>query len=560
LIVKSRHCSTEEIGFRPKSRIFVFDQETKVSIIFDRKEEFSTAAAENQPHTIDHAGTFQEKSVPADARLAGWAALIQTFSVQAPIRRSSAVSRQHVKGSRREEKGWNVFDKRYWPGKSFGDQLGFALRHEDLDLFVLKRLFEAVPQDIVTTFVRSAPTGASNRRAWFLYEFLTGRTLDIPDAAGTSFTDLLDDRLYFTAAPRLSRRHKVRDNLLGTSAFCPVIRRTQALIDFGALPLGTKANDVIGRTGANVVARAASFLLRADSRASFEIEGEKPPRGRLERWGRAVLQAGKNSLTLDEILRLHTVLIEDTRFTRAGLRPDGVFLGERDHDGDPLPEFTGARPQDLQHLMQGLIAANERRREGELDSVLQAAATAFGFVYIHPFQDGNGRLHRCLIHHVLAERKFTPPGMVFPVSSVMLDRIDTYRDTLRAHSGPLMNFIEWRPTADRNVEVLNDTADLYRYFDCTEAAEFLYACVARAIDKNLPEEIDFLRRNDEAMRRIMNMVEMPDRMAENLVRFIRLNEGKLGSKQREGEFEKLTDDEVTSIEALVRESFEGFRS
>jgi hypothetical protein len=529
-------------------------------VAFDRKEEFSTVAAENQPHKNDHARTFQEKTVPADARLAGWAALVQTFGVQAPVRRPSAVSGQHVKASRRGEGGWNVFDKRYWPGESFGDQLGFALRHENLDLLVLKRLFESVPQDTVTAFVRSAPTGAPNRRAWFLYEFLTGRTLDIPDAAEASFTDLLDDRLYFTAAPRLSRRHKVRDNLLGTPAFCAVIRRTQALIEFGGRALGTKANEIIGRTGANVVARAASFLLLADSRASFEIEGEKPPRGRLERWGRAVLQAGKNPLTLDEIVRLHTVLIEDTRFTQAGLRPDGVFLGERDHEGDPLPEFIGARPQDLQPLMQGMIAANERMREGELDSVLQATATAFGFVYIHPLQDGNGRLHRCLIHHVLAERKFTPPGMVFPVSSVMLDRIDTYRDTLRAHSGPLMNFIEWRPTPERNVEVLNDTADLYRSFDCTEAAEFLYACVARAIDKDLPQEIDFLRRNDEAMRRVMNTVEMPDRMAENLVRFIRLNEGKLGRKRREGEFEKLTDDEVASIEAIVREAFEGFES
>jgi hypothetical protein len=82
--------------------------------------------------------------------------------------------------------------------------------------------------------------------------------------------------------------------------------------------------------------------------------------------------------------------------------------------------------------------------------VLQAAATAFGFVYVHPFQDGNGRLHRCLIHDVLAERKFTPPGMVFPVSSVMLDRIDDYRATLQGHSSPLMPFIEWRRPAQRS--------------------------------------------------------------------------------------------------------------
>jgi hypothetical protein len=53
-------------------------------------------------------------------------------------------------------------------------------------------------------------------------------------------------------------------------------------------------------------------------------------------------------------------------------------------------------------------------------------------------------------------------------------------------------------------------------------------------------------------------VEMPDRMAENLARSIRLNEGKLGRKRREGEFGKLTDDEVTSIEAIVGEAFDGF--
>jgi hypothetical protein len=298
-------------------------------------------------------------------------------------------------------------------------------------------------------------------------------------------------------------------------------------------------------------------MLLADSRASFEIEGERPPRNRLERWGRAVLEAGKNRLTLDEIVRLHRILIEDTRFVHAGLRPDGVFLGELDRFGDPLPEFIGARPGDLADLLGGLVEANDRMRDDGVDPVLKAAATAFGFVYIHPFQDGNGRVHRCLIHHVLAERKFTPPGMVFPVSSVMLDRIDEYRATLQFHSRPLMPFIEWRPTPDRNVEVRNDTADLYRYFDCTEQAEFLYACIQRTVERDLPREIDYLRRHDEALRRIMDTVEMPDRVAEDLVMFIRRNAGRLSKKRREGAFKTLRDEEVTAIEGIVNEAFDG---
>lgn len=504
------------------------------------------------------ARAFQEKTIPKGTRLAGWAALVRAFRIDAPVRHPSVVAEQHIKASRRQQEGWTIFDKRYWPGDNVGDQLSFALRNEEIDLLVVKRLFQAISPETITEFIQSTPTGSPNRRAWFLYEFLTRHKLDIPDAVGVSSIDLLDPRSYFTGKAVLSSRHRVRDNLLGTADFCPIIRRTPSLDRFVARGLASKANEIVGHTGANVVARAASFLLLADSRASFEIEGERPTRGRLERWGRAVLQAGKNPLTLSEILRLHGVLIEDTRFTRAGLRPDGVFLGERDDQEDPLPEFIGARAQDLHSLMQGLISANERMRDSGLDAVLQATATAFGFVYVHPFQDGNGRLHRCLIHHVLAERRFTPKGMVFPVSSVMLDRIEDYRDTLREHSGSLLTFIEWRPTPDHNVEVLNDTADLYRYFDCTENAEFLYGCVERTVDRDLLREIDYLSRHDRALHRVMDTVEMPDRMAENLILFIRQNHGRLGRRRRENEFAKLTDEEVSLLERIVQEAFEGF--
>ena len=493
-----------------------------------------------------------------DTRLAGWAALVRTLALPVPVRRPSCVSEQHISGSRREAGAWTVFDKRYWPGDTFTDHLTFALRHEQIDLLILKRAFQAVPAGEVEAFARSAPPGTAARRAWYLYETLTGRTLSVDDAPKAAAIDLLEPEAYFTGKPRLSKRHRVRDNLLGTGRFCPVIRRTKALADFVQLGLAAKARETVGRTGAHLVARAASFLLLADSLASFEIEGERPPRNRLERWGRAVLQAGRNRLTLDEIVRLQRVLIEDTRFVRAGLRPDGVFIGQRDHHGDPLPEFIGARPDNLGDLMSALLEANDRMRDDGVDPVLKAAATAFGFVYIHPFQDGNGRMHRCLIHHVLAERKFTPPGMVFPVSSVMLDRIDDYRATLQAHSGPLMPFIGWRPTPERNVEVLNETHDLYRYFDCTDAAEFLYACVRRTVEQDLPHEIDYLRRNDEAIRRIMDSVEMPDRVAENLVMFIRQNNGRLSKKRRDGELRKLSDDEVSLIEGVVTDAFAGF--
>lgn len=106
--------------------------------------------------------------------------------------------------------------------------------------------------------------------------------------------------------------------------------------------------------------------------------------------------------------------------------------------------------------------------------MLAAAIIAFGFVFIHPFEDGNGRIHRYLIHHTLAKKHFSQQGIIFPVSASILNHIDVYRIVLEQYSHPLLDFIEWKETKDHNIEVLNETIDFYRYFDATLQAEFLY--------------------------------------------------------------------------------------
>jgi hypothetical protein len=119
-----------------------------------------------------------------------------------------------------------------------------------------------------------------------------------------------------------------------------------------------------------------------------------------------------------------------------------------------------------------------------------------------------------------------------------------------------MDFVEWRPTARGNVEVLNDIADLHRYFDATQAAEFLFSCVERTIERDVPNEIDHLRRFDEAKSRIQDMIEMPDNLVSDIIMFVRQNNGTLPSRRRRSEFGKLTDAEVADVEAVTREAFE----
>ena len=499
---------------------------------------------------------LQDHIVPRDAELAGYAALIAMLGVEAPIRALSAVANASVKGGRKTQDGWTIFDKRFMPANSLAGQLAFAMRHEQIDLLILKRLFQKVsPQDIAS-IVEAEPTGATARRIWFFYEWLTKVRVPVPDLDQGNYVEALDARDYFTSNPINSSRHRVRDNLLGTPSFCPMLRRSGFLSNTVDHRWSNAAKELVGRIDRRVIARAASFLLLADSQASYQIEGERPPRNRLELWMRVVAQAGRRPLSIDELVRLQHIVIEEDRFIKRGLRDAGGFIGGRDWNNDPSPEHVSARHEDIAELLQGIITCGERMSTSDVDAVLQASVMAFAFVFIHPFEDGNGRLHRYMIHHILAARGYTPTGMIFPVSSVLLKRHAEYGEELRAFTGPLLPFVEWVPTEKQNVRVLNDTADLYRFGDYTEITEFLYDCVVTTIEHDLPREIEYLARFDEAKGRIQSFIEMPDEMISSLINFIRQNDGALVEKRRRREFEKMTDIEVEAAEAVVRDVFD----
>ena len=230
-------------------------------------------------------------------------------------------------------------------------------------------------------------------------------------------------------------------------------------------------------------------------------------------------------------------------------------MGEHDRDSRaPIPDHISARPQDLEPLINGMIAF-DREKSATIDPVIAAAMLAFGFVFVHPFEDGNGRIHRYLILHVLAAKGFNPPGIVFPVSATILERIDAYREVLEAYSRRVLPLVKWKPTPDGNVDVLNDTADFYRYFDATPQAEFLYACVKKTALEDLPKETDYLRRYDAFKAQVAAIVEMPDRTVDLLFRMLRQNKGRLSERALDKEFARLTPGESKKIEEAYAEAF-----
>lgn len=496
---------------------------------------------------------FHERRLPEQAIPAGYSALIDAFDLRVPLPRTLFATGPRHRVT--EGEGWRILTPRHAPQATLEGHLTFALKNEGLDLAVLKRLFQAVGSREIEMLVRSKPTGAYARSIWFLYEWLTGERLDLPDADAGKYVPIVDPERQWAVAGESSTRHRVRNNLPGTPAFCPLVFRTPALERLIAMNLSQRAKDVVASVPRDVLARTAAFLLLKDSRSSYAIEGERPPQDRIQRWGRAIGEAGRQPLDRDELLRLQSIVIGDARFVRLGFRDEGGFVGEHDRETRmPLPDHISARPEDLSSLVEGMIAF-DRAPAHELDPIVAAAALAFGFVYVHPFQDGNGRIHRYLIHHVLAEQGFNPPGIVFPVSAAILDQIDTYRRVLEDYSLRLLPVIDWQATPEFNVRVLNDTGDFYRYFDATPHAEFLYDCVRRTIEEDLPHETDFLRRYDAFRAQVEGIVDMPERSIDLLFRFLQQNGGRLSNRARQREFAQLTEGEAQEIERRYTELF-----
>ena len=495
---------------------------------------------------------FHERRLPERGILAGYAALIDAYNLEVPLpRRLCAIGERH---RMREEGEWRLFTPRHRPEDSLNGQLTFALKYEGIDLAVLNRLFRRVSQDEIVAIVKNSPTGVYARRLWFLYEWLTGMRLPIEDLAQAGYVEVVDPEMQLTISGERVRRQRVVNNLPGTPQFCPLVYRTERIEAYLNKNLKERARRLIGRIPRDIVSRTAAFLLLKDSRASYRIEGEVPPQSRIQRWGKAIGEAGLTPVDVDELVRLQKIVIGDNRFVKIGLRDSAGFVGEHDRDtGMPLPEHISAKEGDLPNLLDGLIQFDRKVFDG-LDPVVAAACLSFGFVYVHPFEDGNGRLHRYLIHHVLAEAGYNPPGLVFPVSAVILDRIEEYREVLQQYSHKLLPLIDWKISEANNVLVKNKTDDLYRFFDATTLTEFLFSCVEQTIERDLPEEVEFLGRYDEFRRGVEHMVDMPDKTIHLLFRFLRQNDGSLSKRAREKEFAGLRDDEVESIEELYRDT------
>src|SRR5215831_4333967 len=247
-----------------------------------------------------------------------------------------------------------------------------ALEREGVDLERFAAIVGGTAPEDIEAIVRRRPAGVFARRLWFLYEWLTGRKLDVPEPAGRlRFVPVLDPaRQVALKVGTPSGRHRVIDNLPGTPRFCPTIRWTPALRTAAAIPWDLRVRRTIAIVRPDHRADAAVRLQRSEAKASFVLAGEEPSGVRLARWADAIGEAGARVLSSAELARLQRIA--------CGPSPRLGFRGGEESD----------------NLVGGLIDFAERAVSAGVDPAIAAAALAFGFRRARPLASGVGRLHR----------------------------------------------------------------------------------------------------------------------------------------------------------------------
>ncbi|MBL4649264.1 MAG: Fic family protein [Aureispira sp.] len=438
--------------------------------------------------------------------------------------------------------------------------LEFALKYDDLNLAFIKEVFTCLDYQIILDYIHENPNSKYSRVIGYLYEFTMSKSIEA-NVTTTKYEDILDSSRYVTGNSIKISKWKVNDNFLGTKKFCPIIRRTAELSELLNWNIEKAIEDLKEEYSPDIFRRASYYLYKKESKSSSEIEKEELPKDRIERFIALLEDAGQKnfeeSLSEKELVRLQNIIV-DSRYADEKFRDFQNYVGQTMRDYTQRVHYVCPPPEFVKSLMQGIVDLNKRNTSTK--TVIKATMVSFGYVYVHPFDDGNGRIHRFLIHDILVRDGIVPNSTILPVSAQILAQMETYDHTLELFSKLINRKVKY-DIDDSGVMMVNNASEieaLYRFPDLTNHAVFLARIIQSTINKELPEELFFLQSYDKLKRIIQNIVDMPDQKIDRMILFLHQNKGKLASRKRKF-YEELSNDEVEQMEEAYLLLFEKTR-
>ncbi len=437
------------------------------------------------------------------------------------------------------------------------EHMVIAIKNQGIRLHFFAAIFQQINIEELTSFIKAKPLSVYNRVIWYLYEWITEKTLPIESLTSGNYTKLFDEKYYYTLeVGDKDKRTRVVNNALGTKNFCPIIRKTKDILRLDEVDVYKTAYMQIQEIGKNlsadIIGRSINYLYTKESKSSTEIENEKPSKKKMARFLNTIKNAGLFELTKEKIIDIQRQIVEEAK-QADDYRTEEIYVGTTIHRLGGIDEdvhYIGPLAKHVPSMMQGLIDTHDKlMRDGKVPSLMHAALISFGEVYIHPMNDGNGRIHRYLIHDVMKQRE---PGhkFIIPISAAILNRQTEYDLVLDSISRPIMAMLNWELDHgdDNRVIIKNDIDYMYRYPDYTEHVKFSYDMMHMAIETDLLEEICLLFAFDEVKKAINEISDVPNNKLDTIVSIIIQGRGRVSEKKRRLVVGQITEKSLVDIE------------
>lgn len=419
----------------------------------------------------------------------------------------------------------------------------FALKHEGINLGILAQALPQIPVQALEKVLRESPNGIYIRKACYLREALTDESVTQHTPVRGVFIPLFDPERYITRAGPRNSRWRVEFNGLGSLAYCATVERTAKLKDLLNHDILGRAKSFIDSLPRVMMDRAINWAYLSETQDSFAIEREAPSMDKAHRFIELLRQAHDHRPLSEEYL----VALQNATVSNP-LDMAAAYRHEQNHLAGALPGAAGVTyvpppPALCRELMEELVQfANEA--PNQIDPLVAAGIISFGFVFLHPFMDGNGRLSRFLIHQTLCRAGALEHGLLLPVSVAMKRDEGRYLATLQAFSKPARDFwnVLWIDYGNLAFDFTGHAA-IYRYWDATPAVTFTLEMAQRALEVELQQETVFLERFDQIVAAVNEHYDVRGSDLANLVMICLTNDG-IMPKNRRRQYQYTVTEEV----------------
>jgi hypothetical protein len=430
------------------------------------------------------------------------------------------------------------FPEVFRPEGTLAGHLTFMFKHEEMHLEFLSRLFETIDPAELESWIRNESTGSNARRAGFLFEWFTGRRLNVEDLTQGNYIDAIDSTEYFTAPQHESvKRWRIRNNLPGTRDFCPLVKITpevQLAIDYDC---AAALNGLETQFGADVLLRSSVWLTIKESRASFAIEHEEDREDRIKRFAMVMeSRCGElaNPLSVGDLESLQAEILGANALTY-GVRSSPVFVGHTAGYRE-IVDYIAPHWDSTPSMLLGLSETLSRTHGAS--PIIRATIASYGFVYIHPMADGNGRISRFLVNDILRRDGAVPKPFILPISATITHSTNArvgYDQSLEAFSKDMMKTyvqdVSFGPVETYGDGVQSNfhfgayehASPAWRYPILTSQVEYMGNVIRQTIEEEMADEAMYLRNIHRARSAVKTIIEGPDTMIDRIISSIWTN-------------------------------------